>query len=272
MSVRIQQTKKELEKQLSDQLELLKQLASLYDQGQKVVAKAMATSVRVLLHDTKKSKSLLGQLNLKVNRNFFDSCTPFEDLKEEGVQRVGSYSGLVNIGVGKSGGYLPSLDDPARDCFGFVSFDGYWNRVILIDQKKNEYTRSYIIDKVANQDGGAHVDPSLDEKYIDLARKNSMGWKTSSDDKNWTDLGGIELAVVRQMAHEVIRTFDPEYPKQKAISGNGFILGGMGIWISDKKKDFKNKIQLTKKKKIGVNEKCPCGSDKKWKKCHGKNN
>ena len=33
---------------------------------------------------------------------------------------------------------------------------------------------------------------------------------------------------------------------------------------------FSNQIKLRDKKKIGRNEKCPCGSGKKYKKCHGK--
>jgi hypothetical protein len=57
----IKQTEEELKKQLEDQLLLLKILAECYDSGSVVVAKSIATAVRLLVHDTQFSHSLLGQ-------------------------------------------------------------------------------------------------------------------------------------------------------------------------------------------------------------------
>jgi hypothetical protein len=69
---RIDQTDEELKRQFDQQLELLSLLAISYDDGSEVAAKAMATCVRILLHDTNRSTSLLGQLNMK-NLPIFDT-------------------------------------------------------------------------------------------------------------------------------------------------------------------------------------------------------
>lgn len=55
---RIPQTEQELKIQLQNQLHLLAILANTYDAGHYLVAKSMATSVRVLVHDTQNSHSL----------------------------------------------------------------------------------------------------------------------------------------------------------------------------------------------------------------------
>lgn len=59
---------------------------------------------------------------------------------------------------------------------------------------------------MANQDGGAHVDPSLDAKYAALTRSNSVGWM-ASDGVRQEPLNDIELHSVRQIAFEFLESF-----------------------------------------------------------------
>ena len=262
------QSQKELLKQLNDQFELLKILSDSFDSGNRVVAKLMATTLRVLLHDTNSSYSLLKQLNLKC-RKFFDSSVDFEIGLHS--QRVGSFCGLVGVSAGASETYIPYLDDSVGDIFGFADFDKYWNRVIFIDSKNTSYTRKDIVLAVANQDGGAHVDPEIDIKYRQLARENSLGYETSVDGKLWNKPDGAELAAVRQIVHEILRSFLPEYPNKKMVgTGNGIILGGMGVIFSKGADAVRNFLTKKKIKKVGRNEKCPCGSNLKFKRCHGR--
>jgi len=222
----------------------------------------MATSLRVLLHDTQKSTSLLQQLSLKSNK-FYDGCSDSgEEIQTENNIRVGSFCGLVGIGVGLKESFVPYLDEVPGNIFKEVLFDEYWNKIIFIDQGKNSLSRKDVILAIANQDGGAHVDPQIDDKYKKLARENALGWMASADGKEWTNMKGVELAAIRQIAHEILKTLIPNYKYKKiTVTGNGLIMGGMGIWLG-----------LQPKRKIGRNEKCFCGSGKKYKKCHGKNN
>lgn len=263
----------EVKNELDSQLQLLRVLTDQYDKGDVIVGKSIATSIRVLVHDTDKSHSLLGQLGLK-ERKFLDSSSPVvEDVPGE-TQRVGSFCGLVGIGVGTSNEqtYIPYLDDAPGKQFGFVNFDEFWNRTIFVDKNKNVFTRKEIVLAIANQDGGAHSAPKIEEKYKELSRKNSLGWKTSSDGKIWNDPQGSELAAVRQIAHEVLRTFVSDYPNKKMVTGGtGLVMGGMSLVFSKGVDVVKKHTPLSSRDmKVGRNEKCPCASGQKYKRCHGK--
>jgi len=270
---KIPQTKEELGRQLEDQLSLLSVLAENYDAGKTVVAKSMATNIRVLVHDTSSSHSLLGQLGLKGGK-FFDTSSSLEDSTSVDAVIIGSFCGLVGVAVGSSNQtYIPYLDDVPGNIGDFVEFDKYWNKVIFVDNDKNRFTRREIVLAVANQDGGAHVEPKLKEKYRKLARENTLGWKTSTDGKVWNDPQGSELAAVRQIGHEILRTFLPEYPKKKMLTtGNSFVIGGMGVLLTKTKEATEKVISRAAQKvnKVGRNEKCSCGSGQKYKKCHGR--
>ena len=62
---------------------------------------------------------------------------------------------------------------------------------------------------LANKDGGAHVDPRLDVIYADLSRNNSLAWEAyAADGSSRPPEDGPELAIMRQIAHELIKTFE----------------------------------------------------------------
>ena len=267
---KIPQTKEDLNNRLKDQLHLLTVLTNTYDAGNSVVAKSIATSIRVLVHDTQKSYSLLRQIEIKT-RKFYDTSFLLEENDLSDMVRIGSFCGLVGITVGGSQTYVPYLDDVPSNVFGYVDFDKYWNRIIFIDQNNNLFTRKEIVLAVANQDGGAHVAPKIEEKYKKLTQENTLGWKTSTDGKIWSDPQGSELAAIRQIGHEILRTLLPDYPyKKMVVSGNRFVMGGMGIWLGKKKETVRAISTYDKTPKVGRNEKCPCGSGLKYKKCHGR--
>ncbi|MFC1638838.1 SEC-C metal-binding domain-containing protein [Patescibacteria group bacterium] len=266
MDKKIPKDSKELEKQLDDQLELLSELAELYDQGKTVAAKSMATAIRVLLHDTKSSHSLLGQLGRK-KVDFYDTAGTEQKLTEAGGKRLGSYFGLIGVDA-KNSKYIPFLDDSPPGMASRTPLKEYWNRVIIKDASGVEFTRADIVLKVANEDGGAHVDPGLTDKYAKLSRENSMQI-TSGEGGMEKSVEGIEHAVIRQVGHEVLRTFLETYPQKEMKSeGAGFVLGGPPMLFKDKKTpQMLSALGIKSKKKVGRNETCPCGSGKKYKKC-----
>jgi len=59
---------------------------------------------------------------------------------------------------------------------------------------------------VANQDGGAHVDPTLSGVYAHLSRTNSMKWQYREGEVARPFEGKVELVSLRQIGHEVVRT------------------------------------------------------------------
>ena len=94
-----------------------------------------------------------------------------------------------------------------------VPFADWWNEPVLKDGKSRLLSRRELVANVADTDGGAHVDPELDEAYMELSRNNSLGWVFQGDDATEPLKGRPELACMRQIAHEVLLTLRRRYPK-----------------------------------------------------------
>ncbi len=63
--MKVRQTKDELESHLREQIEFLKRSSQAYDEGYTSEAKRLAVAIRLLLHDTQNSTSLLTLLEKK---------------------------------------------------------------------------------------------------------------------------------------------------------------------------------------------------------------
>lgn len=257
-------TKEDLQKQLDDQIYFLKESITAFDSGREMEFKRIALTLRVLLHDSWKSKSLLGQLEMK-DTLFIDSAIPFEELSQS------SHSGLVMLGTPLHGGSskpLPILDGPFESK---ITFDNWWNGVVFRDDGGNEFSRKDLVMTVADKDGGAHVDANLPKDYFDLREKNSLGWY-DVDGQGVTSPGLDQVpAAIRQIAHEALKSLDVEYSYSVPqgdhgvfIMGASLVEGGLApIHSFNLRKDRPN----VDGKKIGRNDSCFCGSGKKYKKC-----
>jgi len=213
----------------------------------------LAAAIRVLVHDTTNSRSLMGQLG-RQNMLFLDTSAPRDP------NTVLTYTGISAMDVTPQGPrYVAALDElPPAFSGRYVGFDQWWNTVIFVDEAKRETTRKDLILAVANKDGGAHVDPVLDEKYACLSRRNSLAWRYCGPNGD-LPLDGPQLAAARQIAHEVLRSFNPMMPKARPrVQGTLFV--NVRASVGDKR---------VRVPKVGRNEPCPCGSGKKYKKCHG---
>jgi hypothetical protein len=118
-----------------------------------------------------------------------------------------SHHGLVGLRIGGGNGsfYAPLQDgSPSRPC-KYAKFPDWWNQIVIVDSKKSKFNRRDLVLALANKDGGAHVDPELDQAYADLTRNNSIGW-VFSDGKEERPMGDVELFSVRQIAFEIIES------------------------------------------------------------------
>lgn len=272
---KVSRTTTELEQELDQQLTLLKVGAENYDKGTELVAKTMATTIRVLVHDTSASHSLLGQLGRK-GGSFVDTAT--EMIHPTGISC--SQSGLVMATMGPGGtGFKPHLEKLPQGGSGkLVTFDHWWNATVFRDQEGNTFTRRDLVLALANQDGGAHVDPQMDEKYHKLTRQNSLGWASQTQGEPWKPLTNPHYPAVRQIAHELLKSIDPGYRPpglDKPTGGIGFAIAGVHIVpvagdIAPSSGSPWPTPRRVRPKKIGRNDPCFCGSGRKYKKCHGK--
>jgi hypothetical protein len=263
----IPQTQDELQRLLKEQLQFLRTSARLYDEGEHSEAKRLAVSIRVLVHDTKKSKSLLGQLGLK-SQDFLDTAIP------RIVDSEFTYSGLVYtfLGTGKVE-YIP-LYSATKDTSTHVEFDTWWLTPIFIDDQRRTINRKELVLGAANRDGGAHVDPSLDSTYADLTRNNSLR-ELRFDGISWEKMPNVESATLRQITHEILQTLEPGVPPPRPKrEDDGYLISGPPIIkVAEPTNPPTFNVGGTaagRPKKIGRNEPCPCGTKKKYKKCCGK--
>jgi len=206
---RIKRSKSDLKNELSEQIQLLTHACESYDKGLDAIGKHLALSLRVLLHHRGHSRSLLEQLDLR-NKRFFDTAGPLNpnNLLTEcnlvGMQLStkdgGSYLATVQMG---------EMPRPPKK----IKFVDWWNNPVLKDDKGRVFCRRELVDNVANTDGGAHVDPDLEEAYMDLSRNNSLGWIFSDGKVEEALAGRPELACMRQIAHEVLISLKENAPE-----------------------------------------------------------
>jgi hypothetical protein len=127
-----------------------------------------------------------------------------------------SFHGLVMMKVNSSGGeYVPRCAVPPKprgEPLKFVTFDQWWNKVVVVDATKTEFTRRRLVLVMTDQEGGAHVDPKLDAAYADLNRHNTMALSYRFNEREG-DFSGIQLASVRQIAYEILRSLENSCPQ-----------------------------------------------------------
>jgi len=204
----INRTNNELMEFLSEQIHFLKESCVSYDKGMTGEAKRLAVVIRVLLHDTSHSISLLNQLDSK-NILFFDTSIPFN------TENLLSHQGLTMIINGPDGAeYIPRCLAPPRPELSpqkQLEFEKWWKGTVLIDKERNEFSRKDLVLNLCDKEGGAHVDPKLDPRFAKLTRDHSMGWVYVTTEKK-EPIEPIELASIRQIAHEILLSLEKDFP------------------------------------------------------------
>ncbi len=189
--------------QLQEQISFLKSSCRDYDRGNLSEAKRIAVSIRVLVHDTQSSISLLKQLSLK-SIDFLDTSNDWVPSKNVFFKPM-PFIGLACMTTNNIN-YIPRCVTPFADKYkNFGTFDEWWEKIVIVDNNDNKFRRRDIVLTVADQDGGAHVDPKLNPAYMELKRDNSIGWQMNSNKKQ-LPIQSIELASLRQIGYEMMKT------------------------------------------------------------------
>lgn len=232
---------------LSDERELLRNSADLYDRGSVVEIKNMSARIRNLLHDGK-YVSLLQQFGAQEGDIFYGTAGEFKpayfsehkanpDGKGgQGTMGSGTGSPLVTmacrLGPSKTSNRLecyPNLRQarnfpPPLDADGYwhyqhvgesrgfkkVDFDSWWERdvVFSFDGVKNYSRKKIITDLVANKDGGTHTDPFIDVEYYFLLKKNCPCFCQTSPEGKHYSIGSKVFPIVRQITLEISKTVE----------------------------------------------------------------
>jgi hypothetical protein len=208
---RIQRPKDELKQELVEQLLLLRHSCQAFDSGFEIAAKHISLNLRVLLHQNGRSRALLDQLGLRGGR-YLTSAPPLNP------KNLLTECCLVLIQAGSNGPrYLPLVAAGANPIpMQPIAFVSWWNDPIMKDNRNHDFCRRDLVLNVADTDGGAHVDPELEEAYMAISRENSLGWVFGSGETSYALAGRPELACMRQIAHELLSTisqFAPEFSR-----------------------------------------------------------
>lgn len=205
--MKVSQSKEELKSQLQEQIQFLKASSSLYDAGFENEAKRLAVTLRVLLSDTKNSKSLLTVLELKDKLFFYDWIN---EMEKGTVHRT--MIGVIGTAHGIK--FMPSFP---INSYKKVTFEEWWNRIVVFDKSTIiSFDRGEIIRSVADMDGGAHVDAKINETYYKLSRNQVINVR---DGKGNKPINSPALALIRQFAYEVYKSFEDQRSVWE-VSGN----------------------------------------------------
>lgn len=211
---------------LAGTIDDLKKACRDFDDGHENAARAIAVAIRVLVHDTNMSTSLIkaveiasqGAVVRKSYLSYVNTCAKIDGRIPEPCWAFVKLQFLVRNPVKLR--YLAPLGESETVKKANDSFDNWWDRqIILIDGQGQRFTRKKIVLSIANQDGGAHVAIDVSKDYYDLTRNNTLGNSISiSRDGEAisasSEKSNIAFAVVRQIAHELLLTLQAAVPKQ----------------------------------------------------------
>lgn len=128
--------------QLSRQLGFIERSCAAFDAGHEDEAVRVATTLRVLVHDTKKQTSLLGHLKAKTIRLLTTASTRQLD------PNIVAYEGFLGLG---GSGLRPKLGGGSTTEFLLV--DDWWRQTVLVE-RRTHYPRSIAVLGAAEKDGG----------------------------------------------------------------------------------------------------------------------
>ena len=182
--------------QLRRQLRFIEASCCNYDVGSHDEAVRIAVALRVLLHDTCNSHSVLSQLGLRQSIQLLSTFPPHTSTME-GIAM--SFNGFLL----SSAGLEPALDRVTYR--GFLTVDDWWRQVVHI--VNHEYSRRDIVLSAANQDGGAHVDPNPSEETTNLQLGIGTLTTTSAEGHITTrNLDNAHFWLLRQFGYEILHS------------------------------------------------------------------
>ena len=224
------------EAQLFAQLDFLRSSNGMYGRGYRHFAQLLAVHIRVLVHNNPPSShSLLSQLNVQNTMQFLDSAGEVDEANQmsefnlvflrsstsgpgEYVPFLGTRQN-VQEEIEKSTFYKQAIEEfAARKGRPMLlpwqprDFDTWWTMAVVKDDEGRTFSRKDLVLFVANQDGGAHIDPTLRSQLADLSRNNSLGWSYL------TIMGPQALsnpipAMIRQISYEMHESLLRQFPQ-----------------------------------------------------------
>jgi hypothetical protein len=129
-----------------------------------------------------------------------------DSAKDWNPRNLISHHGLVGIVLQKGeANYFARFKQFPIDASPTSEFSRWWNKVVIVDSSSTKFSRKGLVLSIVETDGGAHIDPALENSYLQLTRLNSVGWRFVSNGAA-RDISNIELYSIRQICEELLAT------------------------------------------------------------------
>jgi len=203
---------REFREQLSKQLNFLRRSSRLFDQGEHDEAIRIATILRVLLRDGKnykaKSQALLRRFEISRSVQLISTVS-----EKQAKSHLGGLS-IARFEMPPAGSnehprvaVVPTFAVAALQAVSVSRHEWVAEAVYRTDVN---LTRAEIFGAAADQDGGAHVDAELDEKYLIIRNRvdkfEVIDEAGEPQEPQW--FGNAHFADLRQMAFEILNSPD----------------------------------------------------------------
>jgi hypothetical protein len=199
------------------QLTKLNDYCVLYDNGRYEYAPEIALKIRVLLHNTRNSKSLYEMIK---ERNMLNKIPLFMDFRclsmidphaDAFVAQFSSFMISYNLSIKED----PKEQEPMTLSFRHEtkytlwSFEDWWDKLIVCQWHNERLTRKDVVRLLSDQDGGAHVDENIDSRLYELKRNLVSTVTFVINNTEFTVGSDLLLAtIVRTIAEEVQIVFN----------------------------------------------------------------
>lgn len=200
---------------LARQLGFVDRSCQLFDGGARDEAIRIATPLRVMLHQTRNSTSLLTHLGAWPAVPMLSTCV---DFLRGPSNRPPGMTPLFAFGLGwvvhleERSVVVPSLGvGPVQRA---VSAEEWWNEVVWILDPETMVTRRDLVLAAVNKDGGAHVDEAVPRFYERLSQGPFDAALQFTDPAR--SPRETHLASLRQLGFEVLNS-----PEILALAGRG---------------------------------------------------
>lgn len=222
----------DLRHQLERQVRFLQRSCLLFDSGEDDEAIRLAVSLRNIFfhnpHSRSTTRSLVHQLGV------FDTVTLLSTGNDPATA-----NNLVRmvVDVGKvEYGYIPKLENHFTRPLSYLQ---WWLSEPVFIRNRQPITRCNLVSAARDQDGGAHVDDGLEERYWKLIYNSAPVDRDvlpPRDPNEFYFHRNAHLAALRQIAHEVLISdnltalADPPFsgyrpiPNVERLSGEGVII------------------------------------------------
>jgi hypothetical protein len=190
----------DFKQQLTRQIGFLARSCESFDAGYLDESIRIATTIRVLIHDTLKSTSLLkhlGASDIKLSSTVSKVSRPNVAMQF----RMGRFS----FGPQGTTFTAKTAREDIRDNF----LVGDWWKQIVYTVGSVNLSRKDLVLAAANRDGGAHVDPALTVEYESIMNVDGNGFFNYVSAKNpekVTPIIDAHLIYIRQMGAELLHS------------------------------------------------------------------